>query len=215
MYLEWFDVEENNLHKKAVLTSLVAILAAIWMPGFDAPNVIVAPKAETRVVRVRPSAPPPLDVVKNQVHEMLALRPMPSDPEAPEVILEVEREIPVHVDPLDTGDWSLADISPPSPGAVSINTQGLEPPIITKRVQPLFPAQAAKIGLSGYVILEAVLKTDGTIDQIRVLRQAHRGKFGFEEHAIMALKQWSFLPGTIHGKPVDVRLTLRIDFELN
>ena len=71
-----------------------------------------------------------------------------------------------------------------------------------------------KVKLQGYVILEAILGKDGDIRDIKVLRGLGKGRFGFEDAATEALKKWQFLPGRLHGKPSDVRMTLKIDFVL-
>ena len=71
-----------------------------------------------------------------------------------------------------------------------------------------------KIRLQGYVILEAILRKDGSVDDIKVLRGLGKGKFGFEEEAAKALQQCEFLPGKVNNKAADVRMTLKIDFVL-
>jgi protein TonB len=91
---------------------------------------------------------------------------------------------------------------------------GVEPPVFTKKVTPDYPDKAVKIRLQGYVILEAILRKDGSVDDIKILRGLGKGKFGFEEAAAQALKAWQFLPGKVNGKPADVRMTLKIDFVL-
>ncbi len=53
------------------------------------------------------------------------------------------------------------------------------------------------------------------MDDVHVLRGLGKGKFGFEESAITALKKWEFQPGKVDGVPSDVRMTLKIDFVLH
>ena len=96
-----------------------------------------------------------------------------------------------------------------------VGHENVEPPKFTHRVAPKYPDRAIKIKLEGYVILEAVMGKDGEIRDVVVLRGLGKGKFGFEENAIEALKQWEFVPGTVNGKPADVRMTLKIDFVLD
>lgn len=95
-----------------------------------------------------------------------------------------------------------------------VGQAGVEPPIFGNRVAPQYPKQAEAIGLQGYVILEAVLTKKGTVEQIVVLRGLGKGKFGFEQAASDALKQWEFKPGKVAGVPSDVRMTVKIDFVL-
>ena len=92
---------------------------------------------------------------------------------------------------------------------------GVEPPIIIKRVMPLYPPKAVKIKITGYVILEAVLRRDGSVSDIKILRGLAQGKFGFEEAAADAVRQWEFLPGKVNGQNADVMMNLKIDFMIS
>jgi len=120
-------------------------------------------------------------------------------------------------DPATDGREVEIPVGPPEPetNTVALAGQvGVEPPTFTKKVHPVYPARALKERLEGYVILEAVLRKDGTIDDIKVLRGLGQGKYGFEEAAKAALQQWQFLPGKVNNQPADVRMTLKIDFTL-
>ncbi|PYT16411.1 MAG: hypothetical protein DMF51_04845 [Acidobacteria bacterium] len=79
--------------------------------------------------------------------------------------------------------------------------------------QPTYPEIARKAKVSGQVILQAVIKKDGTVGEIQVLRSPG-SKFGFDEAAIAAVKQWRYKPGLQNGKPVDVYFTIVVDFVL-
>ena len=46
--------------------------------------------------------------------------------------------------------------------------------------------------------------------QIRVVRSLDPG--GLDDEAIVAVKQWRFEPGRLAGKPVDVMVTIMLDF---
>ena len=70
-------------------------------------------------------------------------------------------------------------------------------------------ARSARV--QGVVILEAVIHRDGSVGGIRVLRGV---PMGCTEAAIAALKRYRFKPGTQHGEPVDVYMTLTVQFTL-
>ena len=95
-----------------------------------------------------------------------------------------------------------------------VGQAGVAPPNVTSRVEPRYPGKATKIRLQGYVILEAIFRADGRIDDVKVLRGLGKGKFGFEEEAVSALKRWRFEPGRYQGQVSDVRMTSKIDFVL-
>ena len=143
----------------------------------------------------------------------------PSDltPDEPEPVIAFEDE--PEPDLLDT-DWEIGipDAPPPPPRKdriARVGQIGVEPPIFTKRVSPEYPFMALKVKVTGFVILEAVLRKNGDITDVKVLRGLGNGKFGFEERAVEALKQWEFLPGRVNNRPADVRMTLKIDFRIS
>jgi protein TonB len=88
---------------------------------------------------------------------------------------------------------------------------GVTPPTILSRVEPQYSEEARKARYQGTVVLEAIVKRDGTVDILRVVRSLG---FGLDENAIQALKQWRFKPGLRNGVPVDVALNIEVNFNL-
>jgi TonB family protein len=88
---------------------------------------------------------------------------------------------------------------------------GVSPPTIVTRVEPQYSEEARKARYQGTVILEAIVRRDGTVDILRVVRSLG---FGLDENAIQALKQWRFRPGMRNGVPVDVALNIEVNFNL-
>jgi TonB family protein len=78
-------------------------------------------------------------------------------------------------------------------------------------VEPQYSEEARKARYQGTVVLEAIVRKDGTVDILRVVRSLG---FGLDENAIQALKQWRFRPGTKGGLPVDVALNIEVNFNL-
>ena len=65
--------------------------------------------------------------------------------------------------------------------------------------------------VQGRVMLEAVVQPDGTVGEVRVTRSLDR-KFGMDESAVKALKEFRFTPGTKDGVPVPVLVSSEIEF---
>jgi TonB family protein len=84
--------------------------------------------------------------------------------------------------------------------------------IPSTRVQPKYPDKARKAKISGQVTLQVVVKKDGSVGDIQILGSPG-SKFGFDEAAVAAVKQWRFKPGMQNGKPVDVYFTIVVDVE--
>jgi TonB family protein len=88
---------------------------------------------------------------------------------------------------------------------------GVTPPTILSRVEPNYTDEARAARYQGVVVLEVIVRKDGTADVLRVIRALG---FGLDEQAIVAVKQWRFRPGTRDGQPVDVLLSVEVNFNL-
>src|SRR5262249_7688606 len=78
---------------------------------------------------------------------------------------------------------------------------GVTPPSVLSRVEPQYTEEARRARCEGTVVLEVIIKRDGTVNVLRVVRGLG---FGLDESAVQALKQWQFKPGMRDGIPVDV-----------
>lgn len=81
---------------------------------------------------------------------------------------------------------------------------------LVKQVTPVYPPIAKRAGVSGMVILEAIIDTDGDVGDVKVLRSVPL----LDQAAIDAVKQWRFEPGTDQGRPVRMRLTVTVRFDV-
>jgi len=90
---------------------------------------------------------------------------------------------------------------------------GVETPRLLHEVKPQYTAQAMRAKIQGTVLLECVVRPDGTVGDIRVKRSLD-SSFGLDQEAIKAARQWQFAPGTRFGQPVPVLVTIEIAFTL-
>ena len=86
-----------------------------------------------------------------------------------------------------------------------------DPPTILFKVDPQYSEEARKARYQGTVVLEAIIRSDGTVKILRVVRGLG---FGLDEKAIEAVRQWRFRPGMRNGEPVDVELNIEVNFNL-
>ena len=68
------------------------------------------------------------------------------------------------------------------------------------RIQPRYPAHAARKRLSGTVIVEFEINPDGTVANPRVVQAKPPNVF--DDAAIKAILRWKFKPKIMDGKPV-------------
>jgi len=83
--------------------------------------------------------------------------------------------------------------------------------VVVKEVKPTYPEGAKSTKIEGTVVLEAVVKEDGTVGDLHVVRSLDT-RYDFNGEALKAAKQWTFKPGTRAGKPVPVVVTIELWF---
>jgi TonB family protein len=85
----------------------------------------------------------------------------------------------------------------------------LTAPSARQKVDPAYPLELMRQNVAGTVILYAVIHSDGTVGNIRVLRSADER---LDRYASQAIAKWQFDPATKSGAPVDVEATFWIPF---
>ena len=65
--------------------------------------------------------------------------------------------------------------------------------------------------VEGDVELEIVVRADGTVGNIRVIRGLGSG---LDQRAVDAVRQWKFAPAKRFGTPVDVMVEVAVEFKL-
>jgi len=110
------------------------------------------------------------------------------------------------------GSWIIrfAEFKPDS-GTRDANAPAddLSQPMATRKVDPAYPMQLMKENVHGTVIVYAVIRADGTVGNVRVLRGVDER---LDRFATDAVSQWKFEPATRNGAPVDVEATFQIPF---
>jgi protein TonB len=62
------------------------------------------------------------------------------------------------------------------------------------------------------VLLELIVRSDGLPNEIRVIGSLDPG---LDEEAVAAARQWRFQPGRVGDAPVDVLVTIVMDFRVH
>jgi TonB family protein len=88
---------------------------------------------------------------------------------------------------------------------------GIVPPRLLREVKADYTEQARQRGIEGEVVLEIVVRSDGAVGEIRVVRSLG---YGLEDRATAAVRQWRFAPATRLGRPVDVLVEVGVEFRL-
>ena len=86
-------------------------------------------------------------------------------------------------------------------------------PRVLREVKPQYTSDAMRAKVQGTVLLQCVVKADGSVGDVQVVRSLDSA-FGLDQEAIKAARQWRFAPGTRLGEPVPVLVTIELTFTL-
>jgi TonB family protein len=84
----------------------------------------------------------------------------------------------------------------------------LENVIATSKIPPVYPPVAKQRRLSGSVVVEGIVGTDGKITKLQLVS----GQPIFRDAAFEAVKQWKFKPARLNGQPIEQSTRIRLDF---
>jgi TonB family protein len=88
---------------------------------------------------------------------------------------------------------------------------GIEPPRLLNEVRADYTEDARRRGISGEVVLEIVVRRDGSVGDMKIL---HGLDTGLNDRAVQAVRQWRFSPARRLGTPVDVIVEVAVEFKL-
>ncbi|WP_128548458.1 energy transducer TonB [Larkinella soli] len=153
--------------------------------------------------------PPTVEELKEAV---AAEKTQEGDPNAEEVIVAPEEtagptkvEAAVEAAPKEEQIFTVVEQNPEFPGGMSALGQYL-----SKNIR--YPAAASRANVSGRVFVSFVVNTDGSIQDVQVLKGLG---FGTDEEAIRVVRSMpKWKPGKQSGRPVRVKYNLPINFQL-
>jgi bla regulator protein blaR1 len=107
----------------------------------------------------------------------------------------------------------VATAAPPQDAEREVHRPGgrVVAPKLVRDVKPQYTPRAMQEKIEGEVLLECVVKTDGTVGDKRIVKPLDPD---LDQAALDAAAQWLFEPGTRDGKPVDVLVTIGMAFTL-
>jgi len=96
---------------------------------------------------------------------------------------------------------------PNTPGVVRVGGS-IREPRKTYDVRPIYPSAARASGAEGVVTIEAIIARDGTVAEARITSPSSL----FDDAATGAVRQWQFTPTLLNGIPVEVLMTVTVNF---
>ena len=93
-----------------------------------------------------------------------------------------------------------------------VGDEGIVAPKCLYQPMPQYTPQAKEARIEGIILLQGIIRKNGHIDALKVLRPLG---FGLDESALDVVgKEWRFQPGTFNGQPVDIQANVEISFRL-
>ena len=153
------------------------------------------------LIKATTSSRPKLAQATPKFHEHPQAVPAPS----PELALQKNNE----VEEVLTESGTTTTV--PEPTDKRVLPGEVTPPTVLSRIEPVYSEAARKAILEGTVELSAIIRKDGSIEGVKVLRGLG---LGLDESAVRALRNWRFRPGMKDGSPVDLRINIEVTFSL-
>ncbi len=109
-----------------------------------------------------------------------------------------------------TGSWVLNFSEFRAEGAAAhLASTNLAAPVPTKKVDPKYPPTLAADHVEGEIVLYGIIRRDGSIDSIQVVRGLDEQ---LDANSMSALSQWKFRPATKEDVPVELEAIVHIPF---
>lgn len=113
------------------------------------------------------------------------------------------------------GEGAGGGIGPGSGGGTGggpyLPGSGITAPAILREVKPDYTEEGRRRNLEGDVVLEIVVRSDGTVGSVKLVQGLGAG---LDQRATEAVRQWRFSPAKRYGAPVDVIVEVAMEFKL-
>jgi TonB family protein len=163
-------------------------------------TIRVMPKAEPRTEAVVEPAVISEDPVRQEAVARVPERPsIPASLSAP-----METAIGARASEAKSAPPLMSGVEP-----VSL-TEDLSEKMLLSRVMPDYPMRALQSKLQGAVLLQAWIRKDGTVRDLKVVN----GPFVLCEAAYNAVKQWRYKPLQMNGQSVEATTYVTVNFRL-
>jgi TonB family protein len=88
---------------------------------------------------------------------------------------------------------------------------GLATSMLKTKVDPIYPAGDFRPNVTGTVVLQATIGSDGHVTSLRAVN----GPALLYQSALEAVRQWTYQPYLLNGQPIEVETTINVTFPPN
>jgi TonB family protein len=105
----------------------------------------------------------------------------------------------------------LASMRGASAANASNVSSAVSPTVDQYTTPPLYSDDARRLGVEGSVVLEVIVGVDGKPRRLHVIQGLG---FGLDQNALVAVRDWHFVPGQRDGRPVEFPIRINVEFSL-
>lgn len=186
-----------------------SVLAAVVMvPSAPKPVDIVEPTIQGVLVVAEPEevpppeTPPPPPPPEKKPEPKPKPKPLPKAPPSERAVEAPEPEPVIEAPPEEVQPAAPTPVVPPRAEADQLSNPA-----------PVYPKLSRRLREEGIVLLEILIKADGTVGEIRLKESS--GHKRLDDSAMKAVKQWRYQPATQGGEAIDFWYEQPVEFSLN
>lgn len=214
------DLATRQTVKKAGVIALAVHFALflVVFPEMGSTQTMEEQRQAVVIKRYKPPEPPKQQPEKKVVKKKTARVPIPDPtPDDPEPIVDD------NVEYIESGPEERAETEflvsgpvggPPQPpvqeGPIQVGGEVKAPEKLCN-VEPTYPELALRARMQGVVILNAIIDREGQVTHVEVLRGLG---LGLDQAAVDAVEQWCYTPTFYNGRPVEISMTVTVQFQL-
>lgn len=199
-----------------VLFSLPALLGSLQRQVVD-----TWPDRPVSFIRVKPELPPPPQKIKEKIEEKKTEIKKP----------KLKKQEPVLQKPKLKPPELLFDINPRLQMGMQVAAPPAEKvikhiplqtefemgkvdifPMVTRRLEPVYPFRAKRMGITGKVDIRFMVDTNGSVSDLQIIESTPPNVF--DESVRKAVNRWRFQPGQKDNRAVNTWMTTTIHFKL-
>ena len=137
--------------------------------------------------------------------------PSATESAEPPLVPETAEQQPMTEPPVEVPPIETPQAMEPATGVYAAVPPGGTQPEELDRVIPRYPAAARRASIEGPVVVRGIVRRDGTIDNVEIIKDL---PWGLGDEARHAVSRWRFRPATFRGEPIDVYYTVTVNFRL-
>ena len=197
---------KDNSSKSALIGIVITTLLFLAIP---LTQLFIRYEKSTEMIDIldmAPTPPPPPPPEEEPPPEL--------DTQPPPITLEqINMSLEPGIGSSLSGDFALPtfDVDAKSLGGLDIFdiSELDQPPVPRRQISPVFPPEAKRMSLSGRVVVEFIVTTEGRVIDAKVVSSSDSI---FNNYALDAVRKWVFTPGEKGGKKVNTRVQIPIPF---